>query len=45
MYWKLILEFVDSKSDLHHACVMVDNDILSLSLVDNDLVCFYERLL
>ena len=40
VYRKLILEFVDDESDLHHVCVMVGYNILNLYLVGNDIACF-----
>ena len=42
---KLILEFVDDESDLHHVYVKVDYKILNLCFVDIDPVCFYGHLL
>ena len=45
VYRRLILDFVDDESDVHHVCVMVVFNKLNLYLVGNGLVYFYEHLL
>ena len=45
MYRKIILNFVEDESGLHHGCVMVNCNKLNLYLVDNNFVHFYGYLL